>query len=30
MIAEAGFIKGKNADQSGLQRSVQNILRRKG
>ena len=30
MIAETELIRGHNVNQSGLQRSVQNILRRKG
>ena len=30
MVCEADLIRGKNASQPRLQRSVQNILRRKG
>jgi len=30
MVCEADFIRGKNAGQPRLQRSVRNILRRKG
>ena len=30
MVCEAELLRGNNVGQSGLQRSVQNILRRKG